>query len=89
MATCVSRGINVDPCPDCSDLSPAAQRGRASVEAERAVRYRVNVSVSTKGQHTWDCTVDGAGLTMEEVLERSDRLVAQLSHRYPPSADQK
>ena len=48
-----------------------------------SVRYRVNVSTSVKGVKTWDCTVDGDNMEMEEVLKRSDELVAELEKRYP------
>lgn len=51
---------------------------------EKSIRYRVNVSVSTKGQKTWDCTCDGENMAMDEVLAESDKLVAELEKRYPP-----
>ena len=54
---------------------------------ERSMRYRVNVSISTKGQKTWECTCDGEGMTMEDVLSESDKLVAELDKRYPPNLD--
>jgi len=50
---------------------------------EKSIRYRVNVTISTKGVKTWDCTVDGTNYTQEEVLIESDKLVAQLEQRYP------
>lgn len=50
---------------------------------QRGLRYRVNVDISTKGQKTWACTVDGEGFEMQEVLARSDALVAELERRYP------
>lgn len=50
---------------------------------QKSLRYRVNVSISVKGQKTWDCTVDGEGFTMEEVLERSEALVGALEQKYP------
>jgi len=50
---------------------------------EKSLRYRVNVSISVKGIKTWDCTVDGTEYTQEEVLAKSDVLVAQLEKRYP------
>ena len=50
---------------------------------EKEVRYRVNVSISTKGQKTWDCTCEGTGMTREEVLSESDKLVKELQKRYP------
>ena len=62
---------------------------------QKSLRYRVNVSVSTKGQKTWDCTVDfeqavgfmpedEAVKSMNDTLELSDKLVAELEKRYPP-----
>lgn len=56
---------------------------------ERSMRYRVNVSVSVKGQKTWDCTCDGEGYTQEEILAESDKLVAELAKRYPPQVEGK
>ena len=53
------------------------------METHKSLRYRVNVSISTKGQKTWDCTCDGEGYTQEEILEESDKLVAELEKRYP------
>jgi len=50
---------------------------------ERSLRHRINISISAKGLRTWDCTTDGTGYTMEEILERSDALVQALELRYP------
>ena len=50
---------------------------------EKSLRYRVNVSTSVKGVKTWDCTVDGTGFLMGEVLVESDALVRELEERYP------
>ncbi len=50
---------------------------------EKKIRYRINVSTSVKGIETPDCTVDGEGFSMEEILAESDRLVAELRKRYP------
>lgn len=54
---------------------------------QQSLRYRVNVAISTKGQKTWDCTVDGEGYEMDEVLAKSDTLVAELEKRYPPQTE--
>ena len=51
-------------------------------EINRSLRYRVNVSTSVKGVKTWDCTVDGEGYEMDEVLAKSDELVSKLEQRY-------
>ena len=55
-----------------------------SNEVTRQWRYRVNVSTSTKGVHTYDCTVEGSGpdLSVIAVLMKSDALVAKLDERY-------
>jgi hypothetical protein len=65
---------------------------------EKQVRYRVNVSSSVKGVLTFDATVEVTGgttadaakgewiqdiVTQEEILLRSDALVAALKQRYP------
>ena len=52
-------------------------------EVTKSLRYRVNVSTSVKGVKTWDCTCEGTGYTMGEVLAYSDALVVQLEKRYP------
>jgi len=52
-------------------------------EQNRKLRYRIAVSTSVKGVKTWDCTVDGEGFNMAEVLAKSDALVAELDARYP------
>jgi len=54
---------------------------------EKSLRYRVNVKVLAKGQLTWECTTDGEGYTEEEILEKSDSLVAQLEKRYPAKVE--
>ena len=36
-----------------------------------------------KGGVSWEATVDAEGLSMEEVLARSDQLRAELETRYP------
>ena len=50
-------------------------------------RVRINISTSTKGVKTWDCTVecveDGIEFPTDETLKESDRLVAELESRYP------
>ncbi len=55
-----------------------------NVQIQTQKRYRVNVSTSVKGQKTYDVTVDCSGLTMEEIVADSDKLVAQMDKRYPP-----
>lgn len=50
---------------------------------EKQLRFRVNVSTSTRGVKTWDCTVEGTNFPQDEVLHLSDQLVAKLEKRYP------
>jgi hypothetical protein len=52
------------------------------------LRYRVNVSRSVKGVHTYDCTVELTEAPLngnwdQAVLTRSDALVQALEERYP------
>ena len=54
-------------------------------QMEVSKRYRVNVSTSVKGVKTYDCTVDFTGEDMDLVLTESDKLVAALDKRYPPT----
>jgi hypothetical protein len=53
------------------------------MEVEKSMRYRVNISTSVKGVKTWDCTVDGEGFSMSDILDASDKLVKSLEVRYP------
>ena len=53
------------------------------MEENKSLRYRVNVSTSVKGIKTWECTVDMLNASMDDVLEESDKLVAELMKRYP------
>lgn len=53
------------------------------MEVEKSLRYRVNVKETAKHEQYWDCTVDGEGYEMDEVLAKSDELVKKLESRYP------
>ena len=53
------------------------------MEIEKSIRYRINISISVKGQRTWDCTVDALNYSINEALSESDKLVAELERRYP------
>lgn len=56
------------------------------MEEQRApMRVRVKVSTTSKGLKSWECTVDGgeSGMSADEVLAESDRLVAELEAKYP------
>ena len=57
------------------------------MEVEKSMRYRINISTSVKGIKTFDCTVDGLGYSMEEVLTDSDKLVKELESRYPVNVE--
>ncbi len=50
---------------------------------EVKIRRRINVGVSVKGIHTFDCTVEGENITLEALLIESDKLVKALDARYP------
>ena len=50
----------------------------------RQFRHRVNVSQTSKGIESFDCTVEGTGYTREEILAESDSLTAALRTRYHP-----
>ena len=56
---------------------------------EKSLRYRVNISQTSTGKKSWDCTCDGEGFSEEEILERSDSLVKALEQRYPPIEKEK
>lgn len=55
----------------------------SQVMSQRSLRYRINVSTSVKGIKTWDCTVDGEGYSLEEILDKSNELVLKLEQKYP------
>jgi len=57
------------------------------MEAERKVRYRVNVETTSKWVKSYGCTVEAEGATMDWVLAESDVLVAALDARYPAPAE--
>jgi len=46
-------------------------------------RVRIEVSTSVKGIHSYSVTVEGRDQTDDEVLARSDALVAKLDAKYP------
>ena len=56
---------------------------------EKSLRLRANISISVKGQKTWDCTADGEGYTREELLTELDALVAELTKRCPVVVEEK
>lgn len=48
-----------------------------------SLRYRISVSTTSKGVKSFDCTVEGEGYTMQQILEKSAALVKELEARYP------
>ena len=59
------------------------------MEVEKSLRYRVNVSQTSTGKKGFDCTVEGTGYEMTEILSKSDELVKALESRYPPIEKEK
>ena len=51
----------------------------------QSVRYRVNVSTTSKGMPSWDVTVDGqdSGESGVEILARIEAMVRMLQTKYP------
>ena len=66
-----------------------SEGGYKMTELEKSTRYRINISTSVKGVHTFDSTVDMLNASMEEVLAESDKLVLELDRRYPPPIEVK
>ena len=58
-------------------------------EVRVSKRYRINVSTTSKGIKSYDCTFDGEGVSREQALAESDELVRQLDRRYPPQIENK
>ncbi|KKL86092.1 hypothetical protein LCGC14_1948160 [marine sediment metagenome] len=56
---------------------------------ERSTRHRVNISRTSKGLISWDCTYEVSNGTQEEALAGSDALVAELQTRYPIVEEEK
>ena len=53
------------------------------MEETKTVRYRINISRGMKGNASYEATVDMIGFEMDDVLNHSDALVAELNKRYP------
>lgn len=51
-------------------------------EETKVWRHRVNVSQTSTGKMSFDCTVEATGTTQDEILAESDALVAELKKRY-------
>jgi len=58
-------------------------------EVRVSKRYRINIATSVKGVKTYDATVDMEGVSREEVLAESEKLVQELDRRYPPQIENK
>ena len=50
---------------------------------EKTIRYRINISRTSKGAYSFECTVDAEDYEMSDALRKSDELVAELNKRYP------
>ena len=46
-------------------------------------RVRINVKQLAKGELRFDCTYEDTGVTWQDALEESDKLVDALTNRYP------
>lgn len=61
-----------------------------ALEAEeaRSIRYRVNVSTTSKGLPSWEATVDAgeSGASRDEVLAAVAEMVTRLRSSYPTEA---
>ena len=53
------------------------------MEVEKSLRHRVSISRGMKGNVSFEATVEGTGYTQDEILAKSDSLVAELELRYP------
>ncbi len=70
--------------PNIPDTDELTYMGIPTYDIDkRSLRYRINVSTSVKGVKTWDCTVDGEGYSLEEILDKSNELVLKLEQKYP------
>jgi len=54
-----------------------------SSDNEPQLRIRINVSRSVKNVYSFDVTVEGTNVPLEEILETHDRVIAELKKRYP------
>ena len=63
-----------------------AKETRLTEEPRKPFRRRVNVKSTTKGQHTWDMTIEGEGYSRQEILDEVDLMHAELTARYDPDA---
>jgi len=54
------------------------------MEIEKSLRYRVQVSQTSTGKKSWECTCDGLEYTQEEILTKSALLVKALEALYLP-----
>ena len=82
--SCHVYGIKCDKTKEeCHEhINQEGEKMETTSEGQPVFRYRINSGISVKGVITFDCTVEGTGSTMEEVLEKHDELFGQLSDRY-------
>jgi hypothetical protein len=75
--------------PDTLHQQIEAAYDAAQIESEprSGLRRRVHIAISTKGQRTWDTTVEGTGYSEDEILAASDSLVREMETRYPAAGD--
>ena len=68
-------------------LSRLLELGEKTMISPPTRRIRISVSTTSKGVKSYDCTIE-VDSTVEEALQESDRLVAELDRRYPaPEAE--
>jgi hypothetical protein len=67
--------------------APTSSPAPTALEPQGSLRRRVHVSISTKGQRTWDTTVEGTGYSEDEILAASDSLVREMEARYPAAGE--
>ena len=72
----------VSICPTCHRTNFPPPLPGFLTEIQVSKRIRINVSTTSKGVKSYDCTVEIEGQPIEEVLAESDRLVGLLDVRY-------
>ncbi len=77
------------PCPthpstDASRIFPDFDPAKHVIGAARTLRLRANISTTSKGLRSYDCTIEGTGYSRDELLEQLDALVAELETRCKP-----
>ena len=52
-------------------------------------RHRLNITTTSKGLKSYDCTVEITNGTREEVQAESDAWIVELDKKYPPPKEEK